>query len=608
MSEAAGRAERRFAWAAMAAGLAAFAWSLLRHPHGILAADGGWLVDWLQIASYDAHLRLALARYGEFPLWSPFLGGGYPLLANPNDGSLSPLTLLSLAFGEALGMKLRVVLAAAAGTAGAYLLARRTLRLGALPAAYAALVALLSGSITARIAFGGFFTKSYLFYFPLVLWLFDEGRRSLGALAACGALLALCMLQMTTAFAAVVLWLGLWAALDCVRGARGGLRPALRPAARLAAALGLAAGLGGAKLLPMQELLAENPRSITHYRQYQSEDGRTEARYHFYNSLGDLARSLARFTPDPYGAARVGPVALALAALGFAARPRRLARWALLAALFAILAFGPNSALDLYEPLWRLPVFGSANSPMQLFNFQIVVALALMAATGLDALARRYGPTAERALCVALLAGLALWAGEHDRALRGAFVLPAPTPEAEAFHQVKGADIERGGVRPKDASQYFNILRGVGTIDWDGEVLRPERAAPAYFVGPDGERTPNPAYRGEAYLESGDGEATVAERTPNRIRVRVAARTADRLVINQNFDPRWRADGAAVEDRDGLLALAVAPGEREIVLRFVYPALYAGAALSGLTAAALLAALGVPALRRAAARALLEPS
>ena len=49
------------------------------------------------------------------PWWNPLLAGGMPQFAHPSDGSMSPLILPSVLFGEALGMKLNIVLVALLG-------------------------------------------------------------------------------------------------------------------------------------------------------------------------------------------------------------------------------------------------------------------------------------------------------------------------------------------------------------------------------------------------------------------------------------------------------------------------------------------------------------
>jgi hypothetical protein len=71
----------------------------------------------------------------------------------------------------------------------------------------------------------------------------------------------------------------------------------------------------------------------------------------------------------------------------------------------------------------------------------------------------------------------------------------------------------------------------------------------------------DPEYRGEAYVAEGGGAASVVSWTPNDVEVRVeGARPGDHVVVNQNWDPGWSADGTpAVAYRDAVASVLSAP-------------------------------------------------
>jgi hypothetical protein len=83
--------------------------------------------------AWDWNLNLEMAwaawysvvRLHKFPLWQPWICGGYPILAHPESRILTPFFLLTLAFGPIVGLHLEVIAHAAIGFAGAYFLARR---------------------------------------------------------------------------------------------------------------------------------------------------------------------------------------------------------------------------------------------------------------------------------------------------------------------------------------------------------------------------------------------------------------------------------------------------------------------------------------------------
>ncbi len=84
--------------------------------------------------------RNAALRAGELPLWTPYLFGGVPLLANPQPGTFYPLNWLTVPLSAPDGYKLSVLLHVVGAAWGACLLFRQTVS-----ERYAA--ALLAGSL-----------------------------------------------------------------------------------------------------------------------------------------------------------------------------------------------------------------------------------------------------------------------------------------------------------------------------------------------------------------------------------------------------------------------------------------------------------------------------
>ena len=80
----------------------------------------------------------------------------------------------------------------------------------------------------------------------------------------------------------------------------------------------------------------------------------------------------------------------------------------------------------------------------------------------------------------------------------------------------------------------------------------------------------DPEYHGEVYLASGAGHADVVAWSPNAVTVSVrGASPGDVLVLNQNWDPGWRAQGqAAIAFRDAV-ATNVGARDAEITFRYV---------------------------------------
>jgi hypothetical protein len=79
----------------------------------------------------------------------------------------------------------------------------------------------------------------------------------------------------------------------------------------------------------------------------------------------------------------------------------------------------------------------------------------------------------------------------------------------------------------------------------------------------------DPAYRGEVFLDAGGGGATVADWSPDGLDVVVqGARPGALLVVNQNYDPGWSADGAPALDEAGLVAARVGSAGQTLHFRY----------------------------------------
>jgi hypothetical protein len=79
----------------------------------------------------------------------------------------------------------------------------------------------------------------------------------------------------------------------------------------------------------------------------------------------------------------------------------------------------------------------------------------------------------------------------------------------------------------------------------------------------------DPEYRGEVYIEDGPGDAVVERFSPNEVVVRVRdARPGAWLVLNQNWDPSWRANGAPTHARADLNAYLLTGTEDRVVFSY----------------------------------------
>jgi hypothetical protein len=96
------------------------------------------------------------------------------------------------------------------------------------------------------------------------------------------------------------------------------------------------------------------------------------------------------------------------------------------------------------------------------------------------------------------------------------------------------------------------------------------------------------AYRGEVYVAEGRGTAEIAGWTPNAVEVRVeGANPGDHVVLNQNWDPGWSADGAAALSWHDTVAGVVPSKSATVRFRYRPRTLWVGLTAFALSIAAL---------------------
>jgi hypothetical protein len=107
----------------------------------------------------------------------------------------------------------------------------------------------------------------------------------------------------------------------------------------------------------------------------------------------------------------------------------------------------------------------------------------------------------------------------------------------------------------------------------------------------------DPLYKGEAYVPDGVGHAEIASFSPNSIAVKVSgAQAGEHVVLNQNWDAGWKADGDPAVNWSDTIATQLHAKDSTVVFRYRPRFWYPGLALCFTTLAALV--LGYFARRR----------
>lgn len=539
--------------------------------------------DWLKNWTFHANARLAIMRDGQWPLWTPYLGGGFPVAGDPEDPAFSPILWPTLAAGEVVGTKLFAAVAYALLAAGTYVVARIGSHMAPWPSAFCAALVASSGWVPARLLSGNI-NELWFCAFPLLAALivccrgwgsFAAGVLGLAAIATDGKLVWPSVMLALAAFA-------------CCRPRMAGLW-------RVLCAGALAVLLASVKLFPVAEVFgfaggAFSPDLATHPRGYGPGA---------ISSYG-LGRLLAYLFTDRYyllgnfaSPLHVGAVAAAMAGVAAVAAWRASWRTSLFLLLFVWLAASYRAPVDLFWWLHRVAPFDSMTNPVKYFNFFIVLAVCLLAGRSLALLPRSLGPRGRVRLAVAVSAValgpafVSSWTvNRHTWVFQ-----PDPIEPAHEFHQVKGRGLSRMADRPAKAESYRNVLAGIGTIDWYATLRLPECAQPRLFIDPNAVEIKNSAYRGELYVvgpQGQGGQARMLSLSPNRVRARVSVSAASRLVLNQNWAPGWRWDGGRTGPYEGLCSAPIdASTGGTVVLRYEPRSFLFGAAVSVATCAGL---------------------
>lgn len=510
--------------------------------------------------------RDAVRRFGEVPLYTPYVCGGMPFFANPQTRFFTPMFLLHLAFGADAAIRLELALHIALAFVGAYYLARRV-GLGAAASAVSAFAFPTCSWHFSHFAVGHAATALPLAYLPwplaLALHALASGRWSLAALA--GAVIAVMFGEggaYATAYALLT--------LGMVLGGLALLKRSTRPLLVLGLAGVFTLAFGAVKFLPTAELMRVNARHTVH------PDG-------FFPLLilrAIFSRNQDLLQRHPYQhwgwheyGAYVPPLflLLAVAAIVFDRRRSNLYGVCLLASvalavgdLFTIWEAHPRPLESPWSLLHRIPPFNSLRAPSRLLIVAVFFG-GILSGFGVEALFRRYGERARRAVLVLLgIAVLDAWV-VGTRNLEYVFWPPAPPEAAPArpagpFAQFVDTSpslmLEEGG-----ASRRMGAIvaqdRGVLNCY---EPIKPARAA----LGP-GEA----GYRGEYYV-LGAGSARLVHWSPLAQRYDVALPSPTTLVLNQNYfdDFRLVEGNGNVVSEHGLVGVTLPAGTQTITVAY----------------------------------------
>jgi len=268
--------------------------------------------------------------------------------------------------------------------------------------------------------------------------------------------------------------------------------------------------------------------------------------------------------------------------------------------LALLLGFGNFHPISPWALLHEAPFFKSQHVPMRWLNAWVMLS-GMLALGAVERWIRIASWRLARPVIEVGLFALAAWvavdiAKVSGRHLSHAFHAGPPqvTPAAE-FHNeahvppslqwdgagwaAAGLPATMAGIGVIDCSTHPG-LNGFGAKGPNGRAI----GMGAWGVG-------DPQYAGEAYTSDRRGQAKITSFSPNRIVVEVSGATVGSvLILNQNWDPGWKANGERAIAWSDAVATRLESTEQRVEFRYSPRELPAGLALFSLTLGAIAAA------------------
>ena len=540
----------------------------------------------------------SLKDFAQFPFWNPYACGGYPAWSYVEGGTnvVSPFLPFYLALPLPLALRLEVVGSAIVSAIGTWLLAGRFTK--SIAARTLVCVLFVVNGRWALQAGSGHLWHCYYAYMPWVLYFFERahglGRRPgdppprfrdpilaglfLALMVYAGAIYPLPHTIFVVAVYGTLLAI-----------AYRSLRPITQGIAIAATFVGFAAP----KLLPVLDAFSKSPR-LTDSPETLDLTGFVTLLTSYDQHFGSRPASVSHWGWHEWGM-YIGwiPLLLLIAGLFFHGGQKRDRIVKAVGLVLLVLGFGSFHRYAPWTLLHELPIFSSQHVPSRwLYPALLLLALPLAAWLGRLVERSRRAPLVEIALLAGVLFVSLDIAGVARVPMRQVFQLQLrPVSEQAEFRQYAKVPASLHYVVPDwSLPAVPAMLSNVGVIECYGVA-----GLAIYWQRPDGtiagqgaRGIGHPNYRGEAYLPSGVGKAKVVSFSPNRIEVQVeGAQPGDVLVLNQNFDPSWRANGEPAFPHKDAVATKLSSGDGIVTFRYWPRRQWAGLGLFAFTLAAI---------------------
>jgi hypothetical protein len=243
--------------------------------------------------------------------------------------------------------------------------------------------------------------------------------------------------------------------------------------------------------------------------------------------------------------------------------------------VLAVLGFGAFHEYAPWTLLHKIPIFKSQHVPSR-WQYPALLMLTVVTASVVERVFRRSG-RARGWIEVALVAAVGWIAFDVARVARQPLMHAFPTrmPDIQdstgEFHTEVQMPASFNYPRDWSPPSLPAEIANIGTIECGTFA-----GLHSYFRDKHG-RMPgigahgrdDPAYKGEAFVSEGEGRASIAQWSPNQMTIHVTgARSGEHLVLNQNWDPGWRANGSPAVNVADAVAYQLQGSDETVVFRY----------------------------------------
>lgn len=516
--------------------------------------------DWDYYFSLHDIYRQTILQHHQLPLWNPYTCGGTAGIGDPEFPVFTPTFLLELLFGIPHGLRLAIYFAVITGGLGMLVLAKH-LRLSVWAGLLAALVYMFSTVNLLEIVEGhvNIFAAMWL---PWLWWSWLGAYRqpTRWRILLVGLIFALLFMQAGI----YLLVYTLFALALVILLSKEKLR-----AFKITALAGLwALGLVAVKLIPVLFWLHQFPQQNFATSAF-SLPWLVDILFgrHLHGAYIIFRQ---RSGWHEYGA-YIGYIVFGLSLLGLTQikKRRTVALLTIICGMALMLAtLGP--ALDpVFNILWFIP-----RSNISRIIILTIIALAILAGFGLDALRQRIKSPLVPILLIGLVAvdllSLAYPASQQAFVLPPFYPAPTPPPPPIAY------TVNTFDYLARDTHQtrtYEATKVGWGSL-FHCSVLGPKPAV----IPVESENNPR-----VLTAESPNTDIQVPEWSPNHLTATIEATTATRVILNANYVDGWQVNNRPAEIVNDRPAATVPVGQTTFNFTYRPPGLRVGLALTALT-------------------------